>query len=391
MVRRIALAVAVALLAAAPAGADDIVSKKQSVDARIAALQQRVARIRSHEQALQGEIDAASARIRSLEQQVGDVSSRLVPLERELRLRELRLSRLNALYRTQTQRLRFLRREYEIALARLNARLVAIYESGEPDTLALVLSARTFSDLLDAVDYVRRIGDQDKRIADSVGRAKQGVKLARERTRAARDRVRQEARAVAVRVAQARQLRSELLAGKQQLVGARTEKTQSLAGLSVQERQEVGEMDALQQVSGQLAAQIRAAQSQAPSSSQPSAAGLVWPVSGPVTSPFGLRWGRLHTGIDIGAPTGTPIHTAAAGRVIIAGWVSGYGNLTVVDHGGGLATAYAHQSGFAVGVGADVAQGDVIGYVGCTGHCFGPHLHFEVRVNGTPVDPLGYL
>jgi murein DD-endopeptidase MepM/ murein hydrolase activator NlpD len=71
--------------------------------------------------------------------------------------------------------------------------------------------------------------------------------------------------------------------------------------------------------------------------------------------------------------------------------VGGYGNLVVIDHGGGLATAYGHQSGLAVGYGAQVAQGDVIGYVGCTGHCFGPHLHFEVRVNGAPVDPLGYL
>jgi len=303
----------------------------------------------------------------------------------------LRLNRLNALYETQTQRLRFLRREYEIALARLNARLVAIYESDEPDAVALVLSAQTFSDLLDAVDYMRRIGDQDKRIAGSVGRAKHGVKLARERTKVVRGRVRQETRAVAVRVAQARRLRDELLAGKQQLAGARSQNQQSLAGLSEQERQEAGEIDALEQVSGQLAAQIRAAQSQAPSGSQPSASGLIWPVNGPVTSPFGMRWGRLHTGIDIGAATGTPIHAAAAGRVIIAGWVSGYGNLTVIDHGGGLATAYAHQSGFAVSTGAGVAQGDVIGYVGCTGHCFGPHLHFEVRVNGTPVDPLGYL
>jgi murein DD-endopeptidase MepM/ murein hydrolase activator NlpD len=392
VVRRITLGIVIALLAAAPAGADDIVSKKQSVDARIAALQQRVARTRSREQALQSEIDAASARIRTLEQQIGDVSRRLAPLEQELRLRESRLKRLNALYLTQTQRLRLLRQEYEIALARLNARLVAIYESEEPDTLALVLSAQTFSDLLDAVDYVRRIGDEDKRIADSVGRTKRGVTLARRRTKAARDRVRQEARAVALRVAQARQLRDELVAGEQQLAGTREQKAESLAGLSLRERQEAGEIDALQQVSGQLAAQIRAAQAQGSSSSQaPAAGGLSWPVSGPVTSPFGMRWGRLHTGIDIGAPTGTPIHAAASGRVIIAGWVSGYGNLTVLDHGGGLATAYAHQSGFAVGAGAEVARGDVIGYVGCTGHCFGPHLHFEVRVNGTPVDPLGYL
>jgi murein DD-endopeptidase MepM/ murein hydrolase activator NlpD len=114
-------------------------------------------------------------------------------------------------------------------------------------------------------------------------------------------------------------------------------------------------------------------------------------VNGPVVSPFGYRWGRLHAGIDIAVPYGTPIHAATAGTVVLAGWVGGYGNYTCIDHGGGLATCYAHQSSYAVSQGASVGQGEVIGYVGCTGHCFGPHLHFEVRINGTPVDPLGYL
>ena len=99
----------------------------------------------------------------------------------------------------------------------------------------------------------------------------------------------------------------------------------------------------------------------------------------------------MHEGIDIAAATGTPIRAAAAGTVIYAGWLGGYGNLTVIDHGGGVATAYGHQSSLAAGSGAFVAQGQVIGYVGSTGHSTGPHLHFEVRVNGVPQDPLGYL
>ena len=99
----------------------------------------------------------------------------------------------------------------------------------------------------------------------------------------------------------------------------------------------------------------------------------------------------MHEGIDIGVGYGTPIHAAAAGTVIYCGWEAGYGNLVVIDHGGNLATAYGHQCSIAVTCGQQVSQGDVIGYVGCTGHCSGPHLHFEVRVNGNPVDPLGYL
>ena len=99
----------------------------------------------------------------------------------------------------------------------------------------------------------------------------------------------------------------------------------------------------------------------------------------------------MHEGIDIGAGSGTPIRAAAAGTVIHAGWLGGYGNLVVIDHGGGVATAYGHQSSIAAGSGAFVAQGQVIGYVGSTGNSTGPHLHFEVRVNGAPQDPLGYL
>jgi murein DD-endopeptidase MepM/ murein hydrolase activator NlpD len=99
----------------------------------------------------------------------------------------------------------------------------------------------------------------------------------------------------------------------------------------------------------------------------------------------------MHEGIDIAVPTGTPVAAAASGTVITAGWLGGYGNLVVIDHGNGLATAYGHNSGLAVGVGQSVAQGQVIAYSGSTGHSTGPHVHFEVRVNGSPVDPLGYL
>ena len=121
---------------------------------------------------------------------------------------------------------------------------------------------------------------------------------------------------------------------------------------------------------------------------------FIWPVNGPVVSGFGSRWGRPHQGIDIAVGTGTPIRAAAAGTVAFTegeGASGGYGNFTCIQHGGAISTCYAHQSRFGTSAGAHVSQGQVIGYVGCTGHCFGPHLHFEVRVNGSPVNPLGYL
>ncbi len=128
-----------------------------------------------------------------------------------------------------------------------------------------------------------------------------------------------------------------------------------------------------------------------PSSAAPSSAGFVRPVGGTVVSPYGQRWGRLHAGIDIAAPAGTPIVASASGQVVYAGSMSGYGLLVVIQHAGGIATAYAHNSSVSVSVGQSVSQGQAIAAVGCTGHCFGDHVHFEVRVGGSPVDPMGYL
>jgi murein DD-endopeptidase MepM/ murein hydrolase activator NlpD len=138
--------------------------------------------------------------------------------------------------------------------------------------------------------------------------------------------------------------------------------------------------------------QLKRAQSGAPSAPiGRGSGGLVQPTSGQFTSPFGQRWGRLHAGIDLAAPTGTPIRAAAAGRVILAESTGGYGNYTCVDHGNSVSTCYAHQSRFGTARGAVVEQGELIGYVGNTGHSFGAHLHFEVRINGRPVDPMDYL
>jgi murein DD-endopeptidase MepM/ murein hydrolase activator NlpD len=118
---------------------------------------------------------------------------------------------------------------------------------------------------------------------------------------------------------------------------------------------------------------------------------LIWPITGPLTSPFGPRWGRLHAGIDIAASGGTPIRAADSGRVALAGWQGGYGLYTCVQHTASLSTCYAHQSRLGTARGATVRQGQVIGYVGNTGHSFGDHLHFETWVRGAPVDPMGFL
>jgi murein DD-endopeptidase MepM/ murein hydrolase activator NlpD len=220
------------------------------------------------------------------------------------------------------------------------------------------------------------------------------VSAARTKAKSTQVSVASEARVIAYRAEQQAALRDELVTNRQALAGARSSKQRDLAATRQQEREWVGEAKSLASVSAQLASQIAGAQS-APSdggsSAPPSSGGLIWPCAGPITSPFGMRWGSLHPGIDIGAPTGTPIKAAASGRVLTASYNGGYGNLVVLDNGNGIATAYAHQSQIAVSVGETVTQGQVIGYVGSTGFSTGPHLHFEVRVNGSPVDPMGYL
>ena len=224
--------------------------------------------------------------------------------------------------------------------------------------------------------------------------AKAQIKVQRAKTKKLRGTVQSETAVISARTAQTRDVRNELVGARNDLSSTKQQKLQDLSTLTAEQQAEAGEIDALQAASNSLTARIQAAQANRQAggpTSTPSSAGLIWPVNGPVTSPFGWRWGRMHQGIDIGVGMGTPIKAAAAGTIIYCGWESGYGNLVVIDHGGNLATAYGHQSSIAVTCGQQVDQGQVIGYVGCTGHCFGPHLHFEVRVNGTPVDPLGYL
>jgi murein DD-endopeptidase MepM/ murein hydrolase activator NlpD len=396
MARRVLFGILLLLLVAAPA-AGDVGSRKHQVDARIDRLHQKIAGARAREGVLTGQISAMTTKIRGLEQQVGSATTRLDVLQRDLDLHQRKLDKLTQLFRVETRRYEFLRAQYRGALDRLNRRLVAVYESDDPDAVSVILSATSITDMIDQLEYLRQVRAQDDRITKEVASAKAQVHAARERTRHIRHGVAVETHAIASRTDEARLVRDRLVSSRDELASARSHERSSLASIKENEREFVGEANALAAVSAQLGAQIAAAQRSSAGvggstgTGTPSAAGLIWPVSGPITSPFGMRWGRMHEGIDIGVPYGTPIHAAASGTVIYAGWMSGYGNLIVIDHGNGLATAYGHQSALAVGNGASVSQGQVIGYVGCTGHCFGPHLHFEVRVNGVAVDPLGYL
>jgi len=388
----------------APQAAGDDVSHKAAVDAQLSQLRAKMAAASAREDALSSHISGVTGDIRALERRSGDVAARLKSLQADLELHRARLVRLTQLLELQTARLNFLRSQYAKAMNRLDNRVVALYKEDRPSTLDVLVASASFTDALDQIDYMADVGNEDANVSASVRAARNEMKTLRAQTRQTHEQVAAATRVIAVRTAQELELQNTLLARRSGLVAARHSQLEALTTVRGEHEDAVAEAAGLSKVSEQLAGQIRAAQAAAAAAATPaisptqsvyrseqSASGFIWPVSGPVVSPFGMRWGRMHEGIDIGVGYGTPIHAAAAGTVITAGWEDGYGNLIVIDHGGGLATAYAHQSGFAVGYGAHVEQGQVIGYVGCTGHCFGPHLHFEVRVNGSAVDPLGYL
>ncbi len=392
----IGLLLAGLVLLASPvaSGQESASDQKQMVDGRISSLQEKIQAAREREGVLSSEIEVVSEKIDALQNDVDAASSRLNELETVLALHQRKLDRLNALYELQTRKLVFLQHQHKEAVARLSKRLVEIYTSERTSSISVVLDSGNFSDMLDQLEFLNTIGRQDHKIAGEVENAKLQMQETRNSTRRTRRQVAETTAAVAARTAEQRAVRDRLAWSQRELATARRDKRSTLASVQEDKEEAIGHMRDLQAQSAALGAKIRSAQSSfvvpAPTGAA-SAAGFVWPVHGVLTSGFGWRWGRMHEGVDLAVSTGTPVVAAKAGVVIVAGWMGGYGNLVVVDHGGGVSTAYGHNTSVTVGVGQQVEQGQLIAYSGSTGHSTGPHVHFEVRINGGAVDPMGYL
>ena len=397
MGRRFAIGFALAalVLAVAPAGGQDgrgLTDQKRAVDDKIASLQDKIRHATQREGVLTTEISAVSTKIHGLEDDVAGATSKLEQLRKVLILHQRKLNRLNALYTARTRKLLFLQQQYRESVARLNRRVIQIYTSNPPDAVSVVLAASSIGELVDQVEFSNAIGRQDELIAARVKHAKLEMQETRNKTRKVRAGVRVVTGQIATRTSEQLQVRNSLVATQQELAAARALKESALSSVRESKEEYLATVNALLAQSAAIAARIRAAQSGgATGSGAVPTGGLGWPVSGPVTSGFGERWGRMHEGIDIGVPTGTPVAAAAAGTVIVAGWMGGYGNLVVIDHGNGLATAYGHNSVLSVSVGQVVSRGQTIALAGNTGRSFGSHVHFEVRVNGNAVNPLAYL
>jgi murein DD-endopeptidase MepM/ murein hydrolase activator NlpD len=388
----VVIGLALALVFAAPAAGDEIEDQKAVVDARIAALQAEIDAARQQEGVLTSQLSAVVSELKAAQSAVVEAQGSLDLLEAELASEQERLETLTTLLEQQTRRLERLQAEYERAVVILEARVRAIYIEESPDLLSFLVSASSFDDLIDNYEFLSQIGLQDRRVARQVETAKNRAAEERRATANTRRLTAATVSVISARTEEARTVRDRLADGRDTLASARLLKQSALANARETREEYLEEVEALAAQSASLAAAIQNAQATAGSTGTGvSDSGFIWPVNGAVVSGFGMRWGRLHEGIDITAPTGTPIWAAAAGTVIHAGWLGGYGNLVVVDHGNGLATAYAHASAILVAVGQEVAQGETLALIGSTGNSSGPHLHFEVRVNGIAVDPLLYL
>lgn len=260
------------------------------------------------------------------------------------------------------------------------------YMRGGDVSLQVVLTADTADDVLDQSLYLEAVARSDRQSGEALD--------------AARTRVEAEQQALAVEEASLLQVQDQQRQILAEVEGLRNEQALVLAADTaqleeLQTSESILETDvlALEALAQQPSPAPIAgpAPSAGPPAPEASADRWIWPVRGTVTSEFGQRWGRLHAGIDIAAPGGTPIYAAQAGCVSFAGVQGGYGNLILIDHGGGTVTAYAHQSRLGAAKGDCVSTGQQIGAVGTTGNSTGNHLHFEVRVNGSARNPRPYL
>lgn len=356
----VALATAVVGNAALPAfGAGEAAQLDQT--------RQRINEIRRNLSVAKGRASAVESQVNALQDQIDE-------LNREIRSDEKSVSSLESDIRTAEAKLTDLEARYSRAAQASNDRARRLYTSSPIDAISHMLSAKSVAEFTRQQVFLEISSQADGKAMIESTRIKALL---------------MEQKTYLVGVRDNLAARRLWLADRRSLIAsARNDKASALSSIEAEIREELNEIRALEAQSRALTAALRGSVSR--SSGTVSRAGFIWPLRGAITSPYGKRWGSFHPGIDIDGNTGDPIRASKSGNIVGVACGSGYGICTIIDHGGGVATLYAHQSRKAIG-GGHVNQGDVIGYVGCTGSCTGSHLHFEVRVDGSPRNPREFL
>ena len=365
------LVVLLFVLAAAPALADELEEKQQqltNVQQQIEAQQRKAELARRKEQTIAEQLRAIQQELDVAEEEFEAINDQLENTEQHIKSNIELSNRLTKKLEAQTKT--------------LHRRIRDIYKNGQVNYLDVLLGAKDFNDFVGRMDILKKILAYDNALI-------QGTKTDREALRKAKEQLETDrAKIVELR---------KLAATKREQVASRRQERRGVLNAATYERETAERAyRELIETSRQIEQLIKRIQS-GDKNIGGSTGTMTWPAEGEVTSPFGWRvhpiFGtqRLHTGIDIGADYGDAIRAADGGVVIHADWMGGYGNAVIIDHGNGISTLYAHNSQLLVSEGQTVSKGQTVARCGSTGYSTGPHLHFEVRHNGSPVNPLNYL
>ncbi|MGC1379461.1 MAG: peptidoglycan DD-metalloendopeptidase family protein [Candidatus Baltobacteraceae bacterium] len=369
-----------------------------SIDQRIQAERAKAEQIQARLHVKRAELHTATLHYDDLQQQlsetnaaIGTVNDRIGSLQGQADSTQRRID-------WNTVQLDAAKHSLQLHDAALKRRLVDVYEYGDLSYVNALIAARSFSEFVERWEDLRLLIAANERAVRARKRAEARVAAIQadlERTRLELQQEQQaqvEARSQLDSLASERQNLVSLAASRRHDVASQVAE---IEGLSAAEESQLESL--IQERERELEAQRKAAGIAGPVENGGGSGTFAWPVTGTITSPFGWRSNpfggspEFHQGLDIAAPTGTTVTAAAGGTVIMAQWYGGYGNYILIDHGGGYSTGYGHLSAIFVANGQSVQRGQAIGAVGSTGQSTGPHLHFEVRINGKPVDPAPRL
>lgn len=355
---------------------------------------------------IQQQVNQQNAAKADAETVIGSVSEQLKQIEEQLRQATAELGTIKDQRVAVENDITVNERQLAEAQKRLEGResvfykrVRDIYINGRLSYLDVVIGSKDFSDFANRLEVLKRIIDSDITLINEIKKERAEIEAHKQKLEADRAKLVELEKAALAKQAEIEQKKAERNVVLQKAQNDRATAMQAIEELNASSAQVSAMLKERQ--AARAAAAAAAAQSsggQGASDNWVQGTGqLGWPVSGEITSPYGYRvhpiWGTTiyHSGIDIGVDEGTPVHAADGGVVVWSGWMGGYGYAVVIDHGNGLSTLYGHNSELAVDEGQSVAKGQVISYAGSTGNSTGPHVHFEVRVNGDPVDPMGYL